>query len=370
MSIIKNAPRKIWSFLNVINAVVPKNRRKIFIYSNLGFRDNVKAIYDYLIKNGYNKKYRIICALNDYKKQKPCENVRFMGCFRGIFSFFSCQYAFYCFGKYPIKPRRGQTVVNLWHGMPLKRIGNMLPGFENTDYNYFTHILCTSEFFRDIMKRSFNCSDDQIFICGQPRTDIMLESANDTVRGKKLLLWLPTYRDGNSEIEILSPEQLETLNGLCKKYGWQVLIKLHPLSNMTVSEFSEYRRENIKIIDNNEFECSGMDLYTLLKQSDCLITDYSSVFFDYLLLDRPIGFAVEDIEDYSSERGFTIEDPCGFMPGEFFSDGKGMLEFIESVFEGKDRYREKRKKYNDIFNKFQDSENCRRIIETFIGERL
>lgn len=71
MSILRNAPRKLWSFLNIINSIIPKNPKKIFIYSNLGFRDNVKAVYDYLIKNGYNEKYRIICSLNDYKKQTP-----------------------------------------------------------------------------------------------------------------------------------------------------------------------------------------------------------------------------------------------------------------------------------------------------------
>ena len=52
MSILKSAPRKLWSFLNVINSIVPKNDRKIFLYSNLGFRDNVRAVYDYLIENG------------------------------------------------------------------------------------------------------------------------------------------------------------------------------------------------------------------------------------------------------------------------------------------------------------------------------
>lgn len=363
MSILKSAPRKLWSFLNVINSFVPKNDRKIFLYSNLGFRDNVRAVYDYLIENGYNEEYKIICSLNDYKQQTAQKNVRFVSNIRGLFSFFTCRYAFYCFGKYPVKPRRGQAVFNLWHGMPLKRVGNMVSGFEKTDYNYFTYILCTSEFFRGIMKDSFSCDDSQIVICGQPRTDEMIRSASDSVNGGKLLLWLPTFREGFSdELDILTPEQFQQLDAMCAEYGWRVLVKLHPLSKADISQYSGF--ENIKIITQRQFERENTNLYTLLGRADCLITDYSSVYFDYLLLDRPIGFAVKDIEKYGSQRGFTFEKPSDYMPGEVFSDGGKMLEFVKSVFEGKDSFKEKRKELNSLFNRFGDGENCRRAVET------
>ena len=164
MSFLRMAPRRIWSFLNIVNSVVPKNERKIFLYSNMGFRDNIRAVYDYLIENGYNSRFKIICSLDDRAVVKREKNVKLINNLRGLFSFFTCKYVFYCFGKYPVKPKRGQKVFNLWHGMPLKRIGNMLPGYEKTDYNYFTGILCTSEFFRDIMKKSFSCDDGQIII--------------------------------------------------------------------------------------------------------------------------------------------------------------------------------------------------------------
>lgn len=362
MSILRSAPRKLWSFLNIINSIVPKNDKKIFIYSNLGFRDNVRAIYDYLIENGFNREYRIICSLNDYNEQSAQENVRFVSNLRGLFSFFSCRYVFYCFGKYPVKPRRGQAVFNLWHGMPLKRVGNMVSGFEKTDYNYFTYILCTSEFFRDIMKKSFSCEDNQVAICGQPRTDEMIKSAKLSGNGEKLLLWLPTFRNGSSdELDILTPEQFKSLDSMCDEYGWMVFVKLHPLSETDISEYSGFK--NIVFMTQQKFEREKGGLYTLLGRADCLITDYSSVYFDYLLLDRPIGFAVKDIEKYGGERGFAFENPSDYMPGEVFSDGEKMLEFIKSVFDGKDSFKERRKELNGIFNKYNDGENCRRALE-------
>lgn len=362
MSFLKSAPRKLWSFLNVINSAVKKNKKKIFLYSNLGFRDNVKALYDYLIENEYNKNFKIICSLNDYKAQKPEKNVRFMSNLRGLFSFFSCHYVFYCFGKYPVKPRRGQVVFNLWHGMPLKKIGNMVSGSEKVDYNYFTHILCTSEFFRSIIKDSFRCGDEQIVICGQPRTDEMIESNITEKNGNKLLLWMPTFRQGYSdELDILTSEQFGKLDMLCEKYGWNVFIKLHPLSG--VDNLDCFDLTNIKVLTQKQFETKNLGIYTLLGRADCLITDYSSVYFDYLLLDRPIGFAIKDIEKYCNERGFTFENPYDYMPGEVFTDGEKMLGFVESVFKGKDSFKEKRKQLNDIFNSYQDGQNCHRIIE-------
>ena len=121
-----------------------------------------------------------------------------------------------------------------------------------------------------------------------------------------------------------------------------------------------------------------MGLYSLLGRADALITDYSSVYFDYLLLDRPIGFAVGDMKDYEGERGFTVDNPYEYMPGEKFSDGEGMLEFVRSVFSGIDLYGAKRREMNDIFNKYQDGQklpqSCRgcrnKVNEMSIKEKI
>lgn len=362
MSILKSAPRKIWSFLNVINNIIPKNPNKIFLYSNLGFRDNIKAVYDYLIENGYNEKYKIICSLSDYRSQAPQKNVKFVSNIRGLFSFFRCKYALYCFGKYPVKPRRGQKVFNLWHGMPLKRVGNMVEGFEEVDYNYFTHLLCTSEFFSPLMKESFSCGDESIVICGEPRTDEMVKAAQSRENGEKLLFWLPTFRKGRSdELDILSREQFERLDAMCEKHGWSVIVKLHPLSEANSADYDILN--NIKIATQKEFEQWDEGLYTLLGRTDCLITDYSSVYFDFLLLDRPIGFAAGDIDEYGDERGFTMKNPSEYMAGEICRNGEEMLGFIEAVFCGKDTFKEKRNEMNRLFNFYRDGDNCRRVLE-------
>ena len=383
VSLLRKLPRRIWCFLDVIDRLVKKDEKRIFIYSNLGFRDNVRAIFDHIMENDRAKRCHITVSLNDYKRYKDMEseNVRFVSNGRGIFSFFRCRYCFYCFGKYPIKPARGHVVFNLWHGMPIKRIGNMIKGHERTDYDYFTHILCTSEFFRDIMKKSFDCRDEKIVICGQPRTDRMMrgcapgeaERIREELFGRsrkdsKIILWLPTFRDdGAGELDVLSKGQTDRLDELCTEEGYVMLIKLHPLSKAKRDSFGGYR--SIKMLTDGRLEELGVGFYDILGLSEALITDYSSVYFDYMLLDRPMAFVISDMAEYEEGRGFVFEDPLDLMPGTMIEDGEELLGFVKGITEHEDDHRERRRELCKVFNQYCDDKNCKRALEA-VGVEL
>ncbi|MFH0855452.1 MAG: CDP-glycerol glycerophosphotransferase family protein [Candidatus Omnitrophota bacterium] len=165
--------KKLFIIFNFINRIIPKKPNKIMLYSNFGFRENVRALFGYLIDNGFNNRYIIVCSTNESKdiQSKNLHNVIVTNEFLGLFHFFTSKYFFYCFGKYPIEPGDNQIVVNLWHGMPLKTIGNLEKGYENMKYNYFTYLLATSEGFKVILQKAFNCDEKAIIICSQPRND-------------------------------------------------------------------------------------------------------------------------------------------------------------------------------------------------------
>ena len=147
----------ICKVLERINAVLPKNEKVIILYSNLGFRDNIGAFYHYLISNGLHKQYKIIVSSNDYRTLAHIQGVKYVNCVMGVPYFMVSKYFFYAFGKYPIMPSKKQIVVNLWHGMPLKKIGNLEKGKENNKYDYFSFVLSTGSFFDEVMQKSFNC---------------------------------------------------------------------------------------------------------------------------------------------------------------------------------------------------------------------
>ena len=358
--------------LTLINRIVPKDRRLVLFYSNLGFRDNARAMYDYLISEGLNKRLRIVCAVDDYRRFAGTapENVRFVSCKRGLLTFFRCGTMFYSFGKYPIKPAKGQEVVNLWHGMPLKSIGNLEPGCEKNDYFYFTRTIATSPFFGDIMRRCFRCPKRSVMLVGQPRCDVLMKSGRPTP--ERLILWLPTYRTserlGSRNAELGnetslpacgSAEELKRLDELLSSLGWRMVIKPHPMQDHIPCE----SLESIEIIEQEEAEARGLDVNELMLRSAALLTDYSSVYFDYLLLDRPIGFTASDIGRYGDERGFTVSDPESLMPGTKIADFDALCRFITDTAAGIDGHARERRRINELVNSHQDGRAAERIAK-------
>ena len=113
-------------------------------------------------------------------------------------------------------------------------------------------------------------------------------------------------------------------------------------------------------------EENDVRFYTLLNQTDALITDYSSVFFDYLLIDKPIAFTVDDIDSYSDNRGFVFDNPLDYMPGKKLHNAEDFREFVTDCISGKDDYTAERKDINDKVNYYKDNKNCERIIN-FVG---
>lgn len=357
--------------ITIINKYIPKNKNTIVFYSNLGFRDNVKALYDYIISEKFNAKYKIICSTNDYKnfKNLKVKNVKFVSNFRGVFYFLTSKYFFYCFGKYPIKPSNKQIVVNLWHGTPLKKIGNLIEEEKNTDYNFFTHLLVTSEKFKDIMMKAFNCREDNIIICGQPRNDTLFENKHKS--DKKIIFWLPTFRktdileksniNSNNIIPLVnSKEELLKLDNKLKEMNANLLIKIHPLQKVEYIDLQYI--DNIKILNNQQLIKENQDLYQILSYTDILITDYSSVYFDYLLLDKPIIFTVDDIEQYKNDRGFVFENFYDYMPGYKVKKFNELMESLDDILvKGIDIYIDERSKINEFSNKYKEG-NFRKLL--------
>ena len=354
--------------LTIINRIM-KKEDIIFFYTNLGFRDNVKAFYDYIIENEYNKKFRVVVSTNDWKDyaDNAPENTLFMDNKKGIMYFMRAKYAFYSFGKYPIKPSKKQTVVNLWHGMPLKRLGNWEKGLEKIDYNYFTYIISTSKLFNPILMKCFSCSEDQVIVMGQPRNDEMFlkNDGMDKMFRKdadKLIVWLPTYRDDEQEIPLpgYSEEDVKKLDDSLKEVKGRMIVKIHPWQKLS-GDLTEY--DNIEFLTQEDLKETNCSVYGLLRAADGLITDYSSVYFDYMLLDRPIAFTVNDMQKYGEERGFTFDDPYEMMPGIRTDSPEGILKFVKSVAEGNDEYKETRNRVNDKVNFYKDGNSSKRIAD-------
>ena len=377
---IKNVTLKVFlqntvfTLFSWLNQRKHHDSRKIMLYSNMGFRDNVKALYDYLIDAGYNQKYKIICSTNDYKmynKDLP-SNVIFVSNIRGVLLYFSAGFVYYCFGKIPIFHGKDQKVVQMWHGSAFKAPDEGMLKGHSFDKPYYTNVFSSSKHFAPIFSYCFSIPVQQVVICGQPRCDVLYKENPHYAFGeyRKLILWAPTFRkssvtgysDSTADdnlVPVLKKEDFAEINSKLRELGVKVVVKLHPLQDL--DQYHTTDLDHFVLLSHQEFVRRKMDLYKFMAQSDALITDYSSIFIDYLLLDRPIAFTEDDMDDYT--RGFVFDNPKSYQPGFRIKTKEDFLAFAESLVNGDDDYKSERKRVMALANDYHDGKFCKRALE-------
>ena len=191
---------------------------------------------------------------------------------------------------------------------------------------------------------------------------------------KKMVVWMPTYRKVDSgeapesniqtdfDLPLLnSEEELKQLNRFCQQRQILLYIKKHPAQVPYTSE--GLNLSNIVFLSYNYLRRRGIQNCELLALADALISDYSSAAIDYLLLDRPVAFALADFEAYRDTRGFVFADPLNYMPGHHLYTFEDMKMFLDDVVQGLDPYAEKRRQIMPEVHNSCDN-YCARVWET------
>ena len=377
---IKNVKLKVilqnylFPVLSFLNKLIPHDDRILMIYSNMGFRDNVKALYDYLLDNGYNRKYKIVCSVSDYKSYTSNDNTTFISNVKGILLFFRAGYVFYSFGKIPICPGKKQEVVQLWHGGPYKAPDDGMLKGHSWDKQYYTHVISSSKHFIPLWSYCFSFPENKIIVTGLPRNDALYTKGCQYDFGKcrKLIIWTPTFRQSktlgyqnttNSEqiVPVIKEQDFEYLNNYLKERNVKIVVKLHPMQNL--ENYHIAKTDYFVLLSHQDFVKRGMDLYKFMPQCDAMITDYSTIFYDFLLLDRPIGFTEDDLEDYADKRGFVVDDPQAYKPGMRIKSIGDLYKFIDSVVNEVDDYKVDRDRVNGWANDYRDGHFSKRVLE-------
>lgn len=378
---------QVSKLLSQINEALPKRKNKILFYApeSVFLTDNSKALFNYLINKEYYEDYEIICCIpkKDSNKIINIEGVKIVGFYSGILHYLTSTYVFYSFGSMRIKASTSQKVVNLTHGTPLKSLGNLerQNKYGQEFIDDFTYVVATSSYYQNIMSNVYQCELDRIIVQGHARNDYLYQDTKELFEYNeenynKLILWMPTFRklegryndlgDQNPESETLLPllkkySDLKELNEFLLKSKIFLAIKIHPGSS-----FKDMKYSNIKVYTNNDLYEMDLEPYEFVKNFDALLTDYSSIFFDYLLLDRPIGFTIDDFELYKKNRGFSVEDPLEIMPGHHIKSINELKKFFLDVVNEWDLYKDERSRVNDLVNLYQDGKNRKRLLN-FLG---
>jgi len=355
---LKNFYLFILLLLGYVNNIIPKRNYILFFSNESGFNDNNKAMLDGVLERGLYEKYKIIYCSRDSLKDFRYKHVIYRHAYFAPFYFLISKYCFYDGGTIKISPSIAQKVISLWHGIPLKKIGAMIS--EKTSfldrYNQFTKILVPHPSLIKIYKEAFECTDDQILISGFPRNDYLLRVKKSLLSDfgiglnfTKHILWMPTYRksingrylDGavtGWDLPIFkNMDELIIFDELLESMDVNLTIKLHPYSSFNLEE-TNVDLSNISFIRNIDLNTRGVINYELVACYDSLITDYSSVLFDYLLTNNPIGFTVDDIRSYKKNRGFTFSEPEDCLVGCRINSKETLIDYIRSIVDENDIY--------------------------------
>ena len=364
----------IYKPLTQLNKVLPKKTNWIMLYiPSMGLRHNLKPLLDYLIENEYNKKYKIICAIEDLSfKGREAENVFYISKVKAQLVFMFCRHVFYTAGQIPIKPSSTQIVIHMNHGTSDLKAMGALTNINNGDEFFFTYILVPSEIYVPIVSAEYLCDEKNVKVCGEPMTDALFNKKMKYELGnyKKIIVWLPTFRQSKdlnysdsseSLLPMFQMEDYDALNEYLKKYDFLLVVKLH--TSQDTEGISTEKYSNILLLTNDQFVKRNFVLYELLPQTDALIGDYSSVSLQYLLLDKPLAFVVPDMEEYKEKRGFCFENPEDYMPGPIIKEKQQLYRFFDDIYFEKDEYIEERSRVRNIIFKYQDGENSKRVLE-------
>lgn len=286
----------------------------------------------------------------------------------------------------------GAEKINLWHGMPLKKIAFDAVKGEGSDFyksrgikkfiykiiipwwfEKYDIVITTSEFFQKIFTSAFKINKNEVIIAGQPRDDIFFTKFRDSNFGldkeiiqkienlknenAKLIFYLPTFRDlGGDPLKDAGFDfgKLQKFLSLNKAF---FIIKPHL--------YTKIDKKSFEVLSSKEFIIlpPKIDIFPLLPYINILITDYSSIYSDFLLLNKPIIFFPYDFQDYISKNRELYVDYEQFTPGPKAHKFKELLEWLEYFLNGNDEFIRDRERIKNICFKYIDGQSSERIFQ-------
>ena len=285
----------------------------------------------------------------------------------------------------------GQIHIAAWHGFPLKVIGffdsaaaskNNFEGLKvittQTDL-----ITATSRFSHLTLSGMFAVDPHKVKETGYPRNDLMFNNSSKQklqklldvdISRSKLFFYLPTMRKGlkdegehfENNIFNYVDYDVKKLDDFLEKNNIYIVAKVHFEDN------SMYRQENFRlpkrlILLNTEIMNTNLcTIYHIMNAFDGLITDYSSIYADYLLLNKPIIFSCPDIEKYKNDRGFVVDNPALLMPGVIVKSQDELMYHLNQIIQGNDVYKNIREEKLPFFHNHVDGNASKRLLDEIL----
>jgi len=283
---------------------IKKNRVTFISLTSNKLSGDFKLIYDQLDPEVFDIK---LCMIH-YNKKLYGQFLYFINCIKQLYLINTSRVVILQDNNYVVSKfkRKGVIVLQVWHACgAIKKFGNVIE--RQYSINNYDYVLATSSYWQDPYSQAFGIEPSHVLPIGMPRTDKLFKedivaekrakmlSRYPQLAGKKVILYAPTFRGniykGFSTIPFDAKKMIDELGE-----DYVVLYKYHPLlGNVMLAK-------NDRIINMNH-----IDVHTLFCVSDYLISDYSSVVFDFMILEKPLIFFTPDLKSYIEEVGTFVD---------------------------------------------------------------
>ncbi len=280
--------------------------------------------------------------------------------------------------------KKNQVYINTWHGTPLKHMGyeraNGSLESDNTVRNFLCadYLLSANEILTRMYLEGYKMKgiySGEIIEEGYPRNDLLVSTKREDIintlqengieidRNKKIILYAPTWRAGDNGKELINPDELlevkKSLEENIDTDKYQILIKPHYMVYRYLQGIDEYKGLLVpSTIDTNE----------ILSIVDVLISDYSSIFLDFLVLDRPVLFYVPDLQNYIDTRGLYI--PVDELPGPVTDSLQILSDFIQDIDEIRKQYKDAYREMREAVCCHDDGQVSKKIIDIVFENKI
>ena len=379
---------KIWyKFISVDEKTI------LFIsFHGRGYSCNPKYLHKYLLTNEKYKDYKFIWAVKKGKGKdiSGAEVIRYNSVKYFYYLAKSKYWIVNCKLPRHILKKDNQVYLQTWHGTPLKRLAHDIEigadaKFYRTgiskkemtetydiDVNRYDYLISPNKFSTERFQSAFDIERNRIIETGYPRNDYLTNISDSEIKkikekfkipeDKKVILYAPTWRDNSFDVKgytfKLQVDFIKWKEFLGEEYV--VLFKPHYL---ITNKFNNRGLEKFLYTISEDKDIN--ELYVI---SDILVTDYSSVFFDYAILQRPILFYMYDLKEYEEEiRGFYL-DIKKDLPGNIFTKEEELLKEILNIEKYKKNTSKLLENFNNTYNYLQDGHASDRVIKVLLEE--
>ena len=357
--------------------VVLLSKPTIVFESFPDFSDNTYAVYREMVARKLQKKYQFVwlnkdgvyVQIKERKGKTHVHRISHVGRFKTVSIAYKTR-AVICCNRYTNSSTKDAKIFYLTHGTPIKKTYYPCP-------SYVDYFICQGEKIKDVYVNEFNVPSSKIISLGFPRNDSLLKPQRDVRRilktkCNKVLVWFPTFRQHFASDTLYSSPALPIIHDTKKAQilndtlrALNVLIVLKPHFSQDTSYIQQLNLSNICFIDDSFFSKNDILTYEFVAGCDALLTDYSSIYFDYLLCDKPIGAVWEDFEIYCRSPGFSLDVNYYMKGAHKIYSLEDLIRFVHMVVGGTDNLRHEREEIRALIA-YDGNKNSATMVTDFI----